>query len=139
MCDRDAFQAVLQRLAPDCFARIAKGSEFVILILKQIWVYGAHTHAVSLGEGSHSCSIFQSTREVPLHVHSNGRTGTRKSVNLGRVAQLLFNRCRSGWLKIFPNRVPVLAKPHEGNSMRKASSADQMFSLDFELIVSAPV
>src|ERR1700685_264998 len=112
--DRYAFPAVLQGLVADRFAGVPKGSEFVVLILKQIWVYGAHVHAISLGNGADSCGILRSTRKVPLHVYSNGETGTREGVDLRSVAKLLFNGCSGGWLKIFSEPSSSIGKAPRG-------------------------
>ena len=117
MCDRDAVQQMIERLLADCRIGIAQGSEFVFLTLKKVGVDRPCGHSAFTGQLLYLGHVFESIRQIPKGVQGDRRAAP---VNwLTMPASLNFSArlvAAAGCINL-PNRVPVLAKPHEGNSI----------------------
>jgi hypothetical protein len=99
--DLDGIQQVREGVPANFGARVADGPELVLLVLKQIWVDRTRTDVVFALEILDFRDVGFAVGKIPEDVQA-----------------------AAGWENL-PKRVPVLAKPQEGISMRKRSRAVQ--------------
>jgi hypothetical protein len=115
---------VLQRLPANGGRRIAQRTEFVFLILKQVGIDRPRANAKLLLQSLHSGHVLQAVGQIPKHMQRQRGRCPCQAVDLGRVGKFLFDgACRRRACTNLPKRVPVLANPQDGISMRKPSSA----------------
>lgn len=101
----------------------------VFLVLKKIGINGPRDNPVTTSKAFDFIRALHAIGTVPQDVQGYCRANACQQVNLSSIAEFLLGRgAAAGWIN-FPNRVPVLAKPQDGNSMRKLSSALNIFSL----------
>ena len=101
------------------------GAEFVLLALKKVGIDRARCNAAFAGQLFYVGNIFESVGQVPEHVQ--GDVGHAPVNWLTMPASLNFSAmlvAAAGCTNL-PKRVPVLAKPQDGNSILNRSSACQ--------------
>jgi len=121
--DFDALASVLQSGLADGGIGIAERSVFVVLILKQIGIDRARLYPYSAA--SFLISSVLATPRGKSHSTCRATLGQTPVSRCTWPASLSFSwavDAAAGWRNL-PNRVPVLAKPQEGSSIRNFSSA----------------
>ena len=117
---------MVERLLADCRSGLPSEAEFVFLVLKEIRVDRARGDAAFVGQ-TLQCAAHPSARWAGPTARAGRRVGQLPVSRLTLPASLNFSAmlvAAAGCTNL-PKRVPVLAKPQEGNSILNASSACQ--------------
>ena len=89
--NRHTIEDVANCGAADRRIGVAERAKFVFLILKNIGIDGAGANGKLLGERLHFGDIFQSVRQIPLHVQRQGWAASGERVNLRGVTEFFFD------------------------------------------------
>jgi hypothetical protein len=137
--DGRALAAVIQGPGTHDGIGVPERAELVVLVLKQIRVDGARHHAGSGGEGRDLGCVFESARKIPLHVQGYRRTDARDRVHVSGITEFFGGRRRRSRLQVFAEARAVFANPHEGSSIRNASSAATIASVACEFMIAPSI
>src|SRR5689334_2409732 len=82
---------MLERRLPNRWIGISQRAMLINLILKNVGIDGAGTHAILLRQAANFSYAFEAFRKIPQYVQRNPRANTREPMHFTRVAEFFFS------------------------------------------------
>src|ERR1700677_5023239 len=92
LCDGNTFSGVLERVFAHLLVRVAKGSVFVLLVLKKIGINRAGPNPVAAGKVLDLIRVPNSLRKIPQNMERYSGTDAGDLMDESGIAEFLF-RC----------------------------------------------